>query len=320
MAALEGGRPGGRGAAQPPAAAEQRVLRALEQRGPLTGAELRGQLGDDAFAQWKACVLSPRVALRRVGRRYLRLDQRVEGYARLSPSILREFLTYTVVAPADQQEALERRAQELRTHIEEVSRRKLDMARGVAHAIGSQHAAEVGDPPFCIVLAGDIVYEMAHDVPRPERSTGSMVRGSDLDIVIIVEEEAPEELIARLDDAIYEKKYRYLINPAFREEIDYVIKRLSRLREQSEFDTFKKMVACKIFDEAMLLFGNESLFGTAKGLLESRGVGERLREMEQSAIESREQAESYLLATEQHVLQGDDLYLFYTAAESDEFE
>lgn len=301
--------------------AEQRVIRALEQRGPMTGAELRGAAGDDAFAQWKACMLSPRVAMHRVGRRYLRLDQKVEGYARLSPSILREFLTYTVVALAEQEAALERRTQELRAHIEEVSRRKLDMARGVATAIGSQHSAGAGgEPPFCIVVAGDIVYEMAHDVPRPERSTGSMVRGSDLDIVTIVQEDAPEELIARLDDSIYEKKYRYLINPAFREEIDYVIKRLSRLREQSEFDSFKKMVACKIFDEAVLLFGNEALFRAAKDLLESRGVSERLREMEQVAIASREQAESYLLATEQHVLQGDDLYLFYTAAESDEFE
>ncbi|NLT36292.1 MAG: hypothetical protein GXX83_10410 [Gaiellales bacterium] len=297
------------------------MIRALGQHGPLTGAELGAAVGDDAFAQWKACTLSPWVAVRRVGRRYLRLDQRVEGYARLSPSILREFLTYTVVALAEQEAALERRAQELRAHIEEVSRRKLDMARGVATTVGSRHAAGTcGEPPFCIVVAGDIVYEMAHDVPRPERSTGSMVRGSDLDIVTIVEEDAPEELIARLDDSIYEKKYRYLINPAFREEIDYVIKRLSRLREQSEFNTFKKMVACKIFDEAVLLFGSEYLFREAKELLRCCGVAGQLQEMEQSAITLRERAEDYLLSTEQHVLQGEDLYLFYTAAESDEFE
>ena len=75
---------------------------------PQTGAELREALGDDGFGQWKACMRSDRLAVRRVGRRYLRLDQKVEGYARLSPSILREFLTYSVVGLADDPAALER--------------------------------------------------------------------------------------------------------------------------------------------------------------------------------------------------------------------
>src|SRR5665811_1909286 len=97
-------------------------------------------------------------------------------------------------------------------------------------------------------------YQMAHDVPRPERSTGKMVRGSDLDVVVIVDDRAPEVLVKALDDAIYQQKYRYLINPSVREEIDYIVKRLDRLREQAEFDTFKKMVACKILQEGVLLY------------------------------------------------------------------
>ncbi len=75
----------------------------VEERGPLTGAELREALGDDGFGQWKACMRPRRLVVRRVGRRYLRMDRKVEGYARLSPSILREFLTYSVVGlPGDQ--------------------------------------------------------------------------------------------------------------------------------------------------------------------------------------------------------------------------
>ena len=37
------------------------------------------------------------------------------------------------------------------------------------------------------MLAGDIVYGMGHDAPRSERSTGQMVRGSDVDLVVITE-------------------------------------------------------------------------------------------------------------------------------------
>jgi hypothetical protein len=94
---------------------EERVVRLLKERGPVIGAELREALGDDGFGQWKMCMRSPRLATRRVGRRYLRLDRKVEGYARLSPSILREFLTYTVVGLAGDPGALDLRAKELET-------------------------------------------------------------------------------------------------------------------------------------------------------------------------------------------------------------
>ena len=70
--------------------------------GPCTGAELLGLAEVKVFALWKACCTQPDIVMRRVGRRYLRLDQAVEGYARLSPSIRREFLNYTVVGLIEQ--------------------------------------------------------------------------------------------------------------------------------------------------------------------------------------------------------------------------
>ena len=76
----------------------------------------------------------------------------------------------------------------------------------------------------CFIIAGDIVFNMAHDVPRPERSTGKMVRGSDMDIVVIVDEDFPERLMNRLDAEIYKEKYRLLINPHLREEIDWQLR------------------------------------------------------------------------------------------------
>jgi hypothetical protein len=58
-------------------AMQEKVVQALEQRGPLTGWELRETLIAEGFALWKACMLSDRVAVERVGRQYLRLDRKV---------------------------------------------------------------------------------------------------------------------------------------------------------------------------------------------------------------------------------------------------
>ena len=301
---------------------QDEVLGLLERTGPLTGAEIREAVGGDALAVWKACHLSPGLAHRRVGRRYLRIDRRVDGYARLSPSILREFLTYTVVGLSRDPDAMELRVRQLEAHVADVSRKKLDLATRIMDEVTARvtDGAAVDDDTFCAVLAGDIVYTMAHDANRPERSTGGMVRGSDLDIVVIVSDAAPAGLLTELDDAIYRKKYEYLKSPAFREEIDYVVKRFAKLREQTEFDTFERMVACKILDEAEFLCGSRRLFAAGKGLLAERGILARLRDMEQAALRGREEAEQYLLSTEERALRREDLPVFYTTDEAEEFE
>jgi len=261
--------------------------------------------------------------LRRVGRRYLRLDQNVEGYARLSPSILREFLTYTVVGLAGEPTALETRTTAVAAHIAEVTAEKLRLAHHVVEAVAARVSGGGGgedEGRFFVLLAGDIVYGMAHDVPRPERSTGRMVRGSDVDLVVVLGDGAPENLAQELDDAVYQQKYRHLINPAVREEIDYIVKPFARLREQVEFDDFKKMVACKILQEGVLLYGSARLFAQAKFLLDERGVTEQLDALKASAARARELAEVQLLSLSQDWPAGDDLYLFYTSEESDDFE
>ncbi len=300
---------------------QERIGALVAQKGPLTGAELSEALGGETFALWKVCMLSHPLCLRTVGRRYVRLDRRVEGYARLSPSILREFLTYTVVGLADDLAAIDQRAHILQSHIEGVSREKLDLAKRIVTDVVEPFSSRgIEESRFCIVVAGDIVYDMAHDVSRPERSTGGLVRGSDLDIVVIVADDAPEDLVTQLDETIYRKKYQYLKHPAFQEEIDYIVKLFSKLAEQAEFDTFERMVACKIFDEAVFLSGSRKLFEDGQALLRDRGIMKRLREMERSAVAARDEQERYLLATDDQVIRREDLILFYTDEESEEFE
>ena len=147
-----------------------------------------------------------------------------------------------------------------------------------------------------------------------------MVRGSDMDIVVIVDDDFPERLMDRLDEEIYKEKYRLLINPHLREEIDYIVKDLNRVREQVNFDTFKRMVACKILEEGTLLYGSDRIFHTVKAMLKERGIMEKISVMETRARGFRKKAEEYLVREDPLKIKEESLYLFYPTEESEEFE
>jgi hypothetical protein len=169
----------------------------------------------------------------------------------------------------------------------------------------------------CFILAGDIVHDMAHREPRPEISTGELVNGSDLDLIVVTKG-VPEEGRKLLDRAIYAKKYRMLKDSAFREEIDYVIKDISVVKEQVLFNRFESMVACKILDEGRFLYGSENVFSEVRELLKQAGVPKKLAALEKKAAKNHAEAESTLLKGNALALREEHLYLFYTKEESEE--
>jgi hypothetical protein len=300
---------------------EGKLLKIIEKKGPLTGSEILELLRGIPLALWRTCRLSPSLKFRILGSRYLRLDRKVEGFARLSPSILREFMTYTVVGLPGDPEAFDRKADAVIGHIREVSRAKLALARGIVGDLQKRLAERwPHEGRICFILAGDIVYDMAHDVPRPEQSIGEMVNGSDIDLVVVSDDGVSKEFLKELDEAIYKEKYYTLISPSVREEIDYVVKSLERVREQLLFDTFKRMVACKILQEGMLLSGSQPFFDEIKSMLVTSGVTSKLQAMEVRAGTFRRESEEYLLKTDPSRISRDELNLFYTTEESEEFE
>jgi hypothetical protein len=300
---------------------EQQIRSLLEERGPLTGSEILEALGGDQFLLWRTCRFSGEFLVRSVGTRYLRLDRRVEGLARLSPSILREFLTYTVIGLGGDAAAVLSRAESISRHIQEVSRAKSELAHSIVSSMSSRVETEVPiRDHVCFILAGDIVYNMAHAVPRPERSTGKMVKGSDMDLVVLVDDRFPENLKNRLDDAIYHEKYRLLMTPHIREEIDYIVKYMARVREQTRLGDFKDLVACKILHEGTLLYGSETIFHEMKSLLRESGVTRKLLDMETKARLFRERAEQFLRTADLRQVRENESYLFYPVEESEEFE
>jgi hypothetical protein len=137
---------------------------------------------------------------------------------------------------------------------------------------------------------------------------------------VVLEDGASDDFMKSLDHAIYSEKYKTLTSSTIREEIDYVIKRVSRVREQLQFDTFKRMVACKILVEGLLLYGSKDLFVDIKTLLNKHGVTDKLGDLEKKAQNFRIHAEEYLLHTDPDKVKEESRYLFYPPEESEEFE
>lgn len=294
-----------------------RIADILAERGPLTGAELVAA-GDfaDVLELWRACH-APGLVRRRTGRRYLRLDSAVEGYARLSPSIRREFLTYTLVGLENQQAALETRAAALEANAAAISRDKIDLAREsicMAMADLPDEARLLRRATF--LIAGDVTYQMAHRVPRPEKSSGRMVRGSDLDVIVVVSDDLPETDRRTLDEAIYSQKHYLLTHPDIQEEIDYVLKPLEKVRQQLACDRFEHMVACKILCECRLLYGSPFLYDEILKLVDASGARAKLAALQTAAENERAEAERILL--DPAACAKNHLHLFYTREESEE--
>jgi len=301
--------------------AQDIIVNLIRTKGPRTGLEIIKEIEIDSLFIWKACKTSQELQVRTLGKRYMRLDRQVDGFARLSPSILREFLTYSIIGLASDPEALEKRCMEVIGRIHEISRFKFELARQIVSEIMEEFEDNVSRKhQICFIIAGDIVYDMAHDVPRPERSTGRLVKGSDIDLIAVVDDTLPDTYINRLDEIIYRKKYRMLINPAIKEEVDYKIKRLALIRNQARFDDFKHMVAIKILQEGLLIYGNEDLFHTVKAIIEENGLPERLGELERLAKIFRKRAEESILDNSLDKEKIKKMHLFYSAEEFEEFE
>ncbi len=294
------------------------LIAILENHGPLTGKELLQATGADEFSLWAACSRNAQIVTKIIGKRYLRLDRQVEAYARLSPSIMREFHGYTVIGTNKQKTEILVKAELLQEEMGAISKKKFELAQTTFARLVDAHAEyEIIKERACFMIAGDVVYGMSHAEPRPESSTGELVRGSDLD-VIVVYEDLPEQVVHSLDGAIYKEKYKLLVNPACREEIDYIVKDSLKVQEQLEFKDFKGMVAAKILYEAHYLYGSRGIYDKVKQMLVEQGIPEKMLCLERKAQKDRKNAEAYLLNIQDGLSEAEAMKLFYTAEEKEE--
>lgn len=294
-------------------------IKLFEMHGPLTGKEIQEKTGMDIFSIWKLCNRCEGIISRTVGERYLRFDKHVDGFARLSPSILREYHGYTVIGLEKQAEEICAKAERIHKAIIEISKKKFKLARDVmAKIVEAQEASDLVLTNVCFILAGDVAYDMANTEPRPECSTGELVNGSDLDIVA-VSKDLPDSMAKSLDSSIYEQKIRLLRNPSYREEIDYVIKDISKIESQLKFDSFESMIASKVLYEGKFLYGNFELFTEIKRMITDKGIPVKLAELKEKASNDRENAERKILAQKNAIFDEEAMKLFHTTDEKEEF-
>jgi hypothetical protein len=284
-------------------------IRDVLEKGPLVGKELYTATQMEIYPLWRLCMLADDILCRRVGKRYLRFDRNIPGFARLSPAIEREFLTYTVVGLKKHSDKIEYRARELEKEIIKISREKLELSKKICKEV-LEKTDTFNDS--CFIIGGDVPLNMAHRDPRPERSTGEMVSGSDLDIIVVTSDELPEEKAKAIDEAMYLKKYSLLRAPV-KEEVDYIIKPLSKVKQQVKFDSFDKMVACKILAEGKFIGGSRRLYKEINELIKENNIPEKLKELEAQASENRRRAEKYLL--EREVISQDEYMKLFTTTE-----
>lgn len=294
------------------------ALNLLDKKGPLSGKDFMIEAGLDTFQAWKLCAGSEEIITRIIGRRYLRLDHKVEGYARLSPSIMREFLNYTVVGLVKSQTAIEAQVKRLEKEIAKISKKKINLARETIQRLFENHPERDHIiNQTCFIIAGDVVFGMAHAEPRPEASTGELVKGSDLDIIVIADD-LPVQILEDLDALIYREKYNLLMNPVSKEELDYVIKDLYTVEKQLQFADFKAMVASKILHEGQFLYGSERIYGRVKQRLIDNAIPQKIQILEETARLNRSAAASALLEADASADHDELMALFYTTEEKEE--
>jgi len=296
-----------------------KLIELLDSQGPLTGKELIAKTGMDEFTAWRKCFSNEKVVTKTIGTRYLRLDRQVEGYARLSPSIIREFYGYTVIGTEKMMPQILSRAELLHEEIIQISKKKFALAQEViTKIVESKEAADIIKTGACFIIAGDVTYEMAHLEPRPESSTGKLVKGSDLDIVVVTQG-LQTSMINMLDESIYAKKHYLLKHPDYNEEIDYVIKDISKVEGQLKFNDFESMVASKVLHEGKYLYGNLEIFEQIQKMLIDEGIPEKISILEEEALINRNNAAIQLSKLEGRFPDEEDMKLFYTKEEREEF-
>jgi len=207
---------------------------------------------------------------------------------------MREFLNYTVVGLVKNQAAIEAQAKRLEKEIAAISKKKINLARETIQRLFENHPERdhiVNQTSF--IIAGDVVFGMAHAEPRPEASTGELVKGSDLDIIVIADD-LPVQILEDLDALIYREKYNLLMNPVSKEELDYIVKDLQTVEKQLQFSDFKAMVASKILHEGQFLYGSQRIYGLVKQRLIDNAIPQKIQMLEETARLNRSTAASAL--------------------------
>lgn len=294
------------------------IIRNLIDRGPMIGRELLEAIGNvDQFELWKACYSYDTLQISSFARYYLRYDISRSEYIRLSPSIIRDFLTYTIVGLPHQRGELHRRHLILCNQHRDISLMKLRIVTELFREIETQVSARA-QQTICAFIAGDIAYFMGHAEQRPSAS-GEIMSGSDIDVIIVHTSDADPADLKIIDDMLSVRKTHLMKHPDFRQELDFIIKPIERVAGQVKYASIEDKIASKIIFESLLVWGSAGVYTQIKTLLDHSGAADRIRSDFLIAIEERTEAIANILSASGKSVDVNTKSLFYATQERIEF-
>ena len=298
---------------------EARVVALITDKGPQIGKELAEALPDvPVLALWQACNRTNAFLVSHFASYYLRYDITREDQVRLSPSIQRDFLSFSLFGLPGQRDRMIERQGTLSNLHREISREKISVAQQVMKHLFVSLGRELRGQ-LCAFIAGDLAYFLAHNEPREHEASGEMVKGSDIDIVIILSESLPDEVKTRIDNEMMALKSMYLRHPQYRHEIDFICKRKSTMEKQFQYTDIHDKIASKIAYESMFLGGSLTLYMEVRAAMVRTGVDRLIEQDFEHALKDRKNAMRRLLGAPGDALDEETRSLFYFSQERVEF-
>lgn len=300
----------------------ERVIALIRENGPSPGVALSEWLDDiPPIDLWRACYVSPRIRIRNCARYYLRYDITRGNALRLSPSILRDFLTFSLIYLPEQSVAAVEAGTLMANKFRNISLRKLSRARQALLELEPELQRELNE--HCVVfLSGDIAYFLAHDTRRQHATLEVPVNGSDIDIVIVTNNQADPNRIQAIEDGLLKTKRLYLMMPQIREELDFIVKPVDRMLDQLAYGDIHEKIASKILYESYFLMGRVDIYESLMRNLEISGTRARIEADFETALMERKQTIRKILSLtpKESVKDSEVASLFFASQERLEFQ
>lgn len=264
--------------------------------------------------------MSDRIRVSNCARYYLRYDILRGNTLRLSPSILRDFLTFSVVyLPSQLLDVIEINTI-LANKFRSISLGKQDWARKALLQLDPDLQQVLND--HCVVfLSGDIAYLLAHETKRVHSQLSVEINGSDIDIVIIANNEVSPETVLKIESQLLKIKRKFLVSPEIGEELDFIVKSIETMIGQLAYQDIHQKIASKILYESSFLMGRLDIYQTLMEHLKMSGTWDLIENDFETALSQRKETISKIILLPPQVSTEDPevASLFFASKERLEF-
>lgn len=300
-------------------ALSRRIGMLISDNGPMLGKELHAHLPEVGHLElWQACFSSDDLQISQFSRYYLRYDVTREDMIRLSPSILRDFMSFTLMSISPQRDEVAEKLIWLSNEHRTISRWKISLARNILSDVFS-NLGDLKGHRACAFIAGDLAYFLGHNEPREVAALGELVRGSDLDVIIVHDGLEPAD-IEKMEAHMLAAKNYLMRKPSLRQELDFIIKPLEKMFGQFRYHTIQEKIASKIVYESLFMAGSVVLYTQIMNELKLSGTEQKITDDFSKGLEDRSQAVTRLLGADQEDIDVNVRSLFYFSQERLEFE